>query len=381
MPKNLLHSSDWMLVNQVDDKVVEIDVTGIIGGSFYYEDDNKDSKNTREKMRAELKAIAEIKATKIIVNIDSPGGSVSHGLSIHDLLAQNPAEKEVRIIGMTASIATVIAQAGNTRKMSDNALFLIHHAITYARGNITDLQMAIDDVKAVDAKIINIYTKKGAEEAKVSELMDANNGNGRWIDAIEAKEYGLIDEVTEPTKAAAMFDRELFNKLKYPEIPMTKKAEDAKGFFARMKEGFINAFKVDEKTEIPAEVTDKLTEFETMLNDLETENNDISAQVETLTAQVTEKDQAIATKDTEIQALKDAAAAKVTEFENLQTEFNKLQAASTKPGGPTGKEGVGEGMTKVGDPELDQIVNGMKAMATEVRPDPYEAQYKEKEEE
>ncbi len=218
------HSS-WLRITDQADESVEIDITGIIGGSFWFDESN-DSANTREKMRAELKALAELKAKKIIINIDSPGGDVSHGLSIHDLLAQHPAEKEVRIIGMTASIATVIAMAGNVRKMSDNALFLVHLASLMGFGNKNDLKMALSDLEAVDNRIKNIYLKRGVPEAKIDELINANNGNGKWIDAVEAKEFGFIDEVTEPLRAAASVDRNLFNKLKYPELPINYNMKD-----------------------------------------------------------------------------------------------------------------------------------------------------------
>ena len=172
MKRILLSASDWMTVHEIQDaakqkKTVEITITGIIGGSFW-DDSPPDAVNTREKMRAELKAIAELKADLIIVNIDSPGGSVAHGLSIHDLLATNAAEKEVRIIGMTASIATVIAQAGATRKMSENALFLVHHASMGLMGgfNSSELESVVNDLKAVDARIQAVYVKRSGKSAE-----------------------------------------------------------------------------------------------------------------------------------------------------------------------------------------------------------------------
>ena len=256
MPEVILHQSDWLTITDKAEKTVEIDITGVIGGSFW--DEENPSVNTKEKMRTELKALAELKAEKIIINIDSPGGNVWHGMSIHDLLAQHKAQKETRIIGMAASIATVIAQSGNIRKISDNALFLIHRAMTIGMGNAKEIQVAIDDLNAIDTKIINIYTKRGANSEKVNELMDVNNGNGKWLDGKEAKDAGLIDEIFEPTKAAAQIDRNLFNKLKYPEIPieMTKKSEETKSLFQTIKNAIIAVFIVEDKgAKIPEEVS------------------------------------------------------------------------------------------------------------------------------
>ena len=84
----ILSQSEWMTIISKANKVVEIDIEGIIGGSFW-EEENEDSVNTKEKMRAELKAISAAKADTIIVNINSFGGSVTHGISIHDMLAQH----------------------------------------------------------------------------------------------------------------------------------------------------------------------------------------------------------------------------------------------------------------------------------------------------
>lgn len=357
MPKNL-HTSDWMVINQADEKIVEIDVTGIIGGSFWFDEAGKEV-NTKEKMRAELKAIAELNATKIIVNIDSPGGSVFHGLSIHDLLAQHPAEKEVRIIGVAASIATVIAQAGNTRKMSDNALFLVHHSMSGVMGNVKEQEALIDDLKKYDEKIISIYKKRGADPEKVDALMEENNGNGKWIFAEEAKEAGFIDEVFEPTKAAAVIDENIINKLNYPAMPKTEKAKDTRSFFDKMKEAFAMAFKKEEGADpvVPQEVTDKISEFDTKLSELENENENLSTEAEALKADATAKDATIATLNRQIEEKETAHAAALAEKE---TEINKLKAESTKPKAKAGLEGADEGIV------LDAYKESLKADAAKI---------------
>ena len=116
MPTWNLH----IVENSATDTAV-IDIEGRIGGGFW--DSDQDSKNTKEKMKKELKKIADIKAKNIVVNINSLGGDVNHGLAIHDLLAQSKAKVTTNVNGMTASVATIIAQAGNVRKISDNAFF------------------------------------------------------------------------------------------------------------------------------------------------------------------------------------------------------------------------------------------------------------------
>lgn len=201
------------------EKVVEIDVEGVIGGSFW-EDDDPESKNTKEKMKAELKKISNLKADTIIVNINSYGGDVNHGLSIHDLLAEHKAKIITKINGMTASAATIIAMAGDERKISDNSLFLVHRAMSWAIGNINDVNMLADDLKKVDDRIINIYTKvTGNDKNKIIEVMDRNNGYGEWITPDEAREIGFVTDIFEPRKMAAFFSNEILNQFHLPPVP------------------------------------------------------------------------------------------------------------------------------------------------------------------
>jgi chromosome segregation ATPase len=228
-------------------------------------------------------------------------------------------------------------------------------------GNIKDIEAGVEELKTVDSKIRNIYIKRGIKESDVDELMDANNGNGKFIDANEAKQRGFIDEVTEPTKAAAVYDRELFNKLKYPEIPMTKKVDETKSLFAQMKEAFTAIFKVaDKDAQIPEEVNTKMTEFENKLSELETENSDLENKV-------TEAENKVSEKDTEIQALKDAAALKQTEVDNLTSQVNQLQANATKIPGKIGKEG--DDLLTGKEDELADVIAEMKRETFEIRND------------
>jgi ATP-dependent Clp endopeptidase proteolytic subunit ClpP len=198
--------------NQSED-VAEIDIDGEIG----WVNENGEW-NTAANIKDKLKEIDEIDASKIVVNINSLGGFVDDGLAIHDVLAQHEAEIETRVIGMTASAATIIAQAGDKRFMSDNSLYLIHKAWGLVIGNANDMLAQAEDLEAIDSRILNIYAKRSSKtESELQELMNENEGAGKWIDADEALEFGLIDEAFEPMKAAAAVDRGAFNKMGLPE--------------------------------------------------------------------------------------------------------------------------------------------------------------------
>jgi len=214
--------------NQNEEEAV-IDIDGEIGWVSY--DGEEWTWNTKQAIKKKLKEISKLNAKKIIVNISSLGGFVDEGLAIHDILAQHPAEIETRVIGMTASAATIVAQAGDIRKISDNALYLIHKSWGMAIGNENLFNQAIEDLKKMDERILSIYAKRsGKDEKTFKKLMNEYDGSGKWIDAEEAEEFGLIDEIFEPMKAvAAVGTKELIEiGLPIPESYKDKKDQTIK---------------------------------------------------------------------------------------------------------------------------------------------------------
>ncbi len=206
--------------SNVADKTVEIDIEGYIGWDPW--DSPEDQIHTKEKMKAELKKIAQLKADTIIVNINSYGGDGNHGISIHDLLAENPAHIITKVNGMTASAASIIAMAGDDRKMSDNALFLIHNAASSVWGDKNNAKTLAADLQKFDDLQANIFAKvTGKEKQEMLDLMNEGKGRGKWFTADEAKALGLITEIFEPRKAAAYFSNDLLEKQGLPPIPDT----------------------------------------------------------------------------------------------------------------------------------------------------------------
>lgn len=209
----------WLSIkSSADGKTTTIDIDGTIGMDFWTGEGI-----TKQNISAQLKEIGAIKGDKIIVNINSYGGDVNDGLSIHDLLVANPAEKEVRINGMTASAATVIAMCGSKIKMSENALFLVHRCWNMTIGNKNHLQAAIEAQTKVDNLMANIYSKKtGKPLDEIIAQLDVNNGDGEWLTAQEAKDKGFIHEIFAPVSMAASVDLSGIKKLGLPEIPKDK---------------------------------------------------------------------------------------------------------------------------------------------------------------
>jgi len=183
----------YNIQNVSDDKVI-IDIDGVIG---VWWDGSDESKNTKQQIRNFLNEINS-NVNTILVRIASLGGSVDHGLMIYDALKQHDASIEVEVYGMTASAATVISQAADPGKlkMSKNAMFLIHEAWLMAVANKTEMKNTIETLETIDGILADIYVERsGKELSEITELMASDNGNGKWLNADTAKEYGLIDEI------------------------------------------------------------------------------------------------------------------------------------------------------------------------------------------
>lgn len=181
-----------------DDNTAVIDIDGEIGISIDFEEWKIKTENTNTGFKKKLKEIGDVK--EIVVNINSLGGDVNEGISIHDLLKETKAKIITNIKGFTASAATIIAMAGDKINMSDNALFLIHKSWTWGAGNANEMKAVVGLLEAVDSNIVNIYQKRtGLDKEKIEALMNENNGNGIWLNAEKAKEYGYIDNIVEPS--------------------------------------------------------------------------------------------------------------------------------------------------------------------------------------
>ena len=111
---------------------------------------------------------------------------------IYNMLTQYKGNVTVKIDGIAASAASVIAMAGNTLLMSPVSMMMIHNPATVAFGDHAEMQKAIDMLAEVKESIINAYViKTGLTRAKLSHLMNAET----WMDANKAVELGFADDI------------------------------------------------------------------------------------------------------------------------------------------------------------------------------------------
>ena len=132
----------------------------------------------------------------ITVWINSPGGDCVAAAQIYNMLMDYKGNVTIKIDGIAASAASVIAMAGTKVIVSPVSMMMIHNPMTAAFGNATEMEKAIAMLDEVKESIINAYEiKTGMSRAKLSHLMDAET----WMNANMAVELGFADEIMQRT--------------------------------------------------------------------------------------------------------------------------------------------------------------------------------------
>lgn len=158
-------------------------LNGTIAEESWFDDDV-----TPELFKEELNA----GTGNITVWINSPGGDCVAAAQIYNMLMDYKGDVTVKIDGIAASAASVIAMAGTKVLMSPVSMMMIHNPATIAFGDKTEMNKAIEMLDAVKDSIMNAYEiKTGMSRAKISHLMDAET----WMDAHKAMELGFADEI------------------------------------------------------------------------------------------------------------------------------------------------------------------------------------------
>lgn len=155
-----------------------------------------------------IRQLAELTASTIDVRINSPGGSVFDGIAIFNAIRQHKAHIVTHVDALAASIASVIALAGDEVKIAKNAYLMIHEPWTLTAGNSTQLRKDADTLDKFGDTILATYvTKSGADPKEVRQLMQDES----WLNADEALELGFVDEVVDTSEVKASFDLSVFN--------------------------------------------------------------------------------------------------------------------------------------------------------------------------
>lgn len=223
-----------MFVNMEE---AHIYIYGIIDG---FQDEDASSYGLVNLKDVKRQMDAQKDAKEIIVHIHSPGGLVSEGFAIHDFLRSQGKPITTLIEGECYSIATVIALAGDTRKMTSNSDFMIHNPWGGAFGDGDEIGKYAEDLKKCEDKIADFYAKKtNLNKDALLEMMKQET----FMSAEDALKNGFITEIAVVMKAVARFN-ENSNKSKtkneMSKENLTKK--EAEGLFAKFEEKMKSLF-------------------------------------------------------------------------------------------------------------------------------------------
>ncbi len=206
----------WNWINNENDRTLFLD--GYIAENSWFEDDI-----TPKQFKTELYS----SEGNVTVMLNSPGGDVFAASQIYTMLKEYPGNITVKIEGIAASAASVIAMAADEVYMSPVAMMMIHNPATVIFGEVSDLQSGIAMLSEVKESIINAYEEKTRlSRAKISHMMDAES----WFNAWKAVELGFADKMlytnedsnTESPGAAFIFDKITVTNALVKKLPQEK---------------------------------------------------------------------------------------------------------------------------------------------------------------
>lgn len=260
--------------------VGEVEIFGYIGEDFW-----SGEGNTTASIHQKLNELETLAVDSYKVTINSTGGDVNHALAIYNLLRKKCKPVETEMIGMCASSATIIAMAGDTRKISENAIFLVHKCMSAVYGNENELQQELKTQQLINDTIVSIYESvvTKTDKTAILSLMNENNGNGKWISAQEAFDYGFATEIVSENKrsneARKFFCVADIKEARLPELPKNI-ADVFPNYSAKQDNG--------NDTNIVAVIKDLFTDFKNSF--MKSKENNVERKFENIALTATESD-------------------------------------------------------------------------------------------
>jgi ATP-dependent Clp endopeptidase proteolytic subunit ClpP len=266
--------------------------------------------------------LAEVKKYKgqhIDLRINSVGGSVIEGAAIYNSLRRHKGGLTVHVDGLAASMASVIAMAGEEVVIADNAMMMIHNPWSMTMGDADDLRKEADVLDKLKNTLVNAYARRtGMEASTIAAMMDEET----WLDATQSVAMGFADEIEDGTQAAAC----LSPRVRFDNFSNSMARKSSK---IQAEEAAPVAPPVDivaepmnvETAAVALEEADPVTKPVSQEEQIET----LETEVARLAAEALEKDEEIATLKAELARLTAESAGK-------DDEIAALSAASKSAG-------------------------------------------------
>ena len=232
---------NWKTVTNKEGETLEervLEIGGVIAEESWFDSDVEPKAFKEELMKGK---------GPVTVWINSPGGDCIAASCIYSALTDYPGEITVKISGLVASAASVVAMAGDKVEMAPTSMMMIHNPATTVYGDHSEMKKAIKVLEEVKESIINAYERKtNLPRDDISKLME----NETWMNAKKAVELGFADKIIGDEAPEA-------------------KVDDAFSFSARagerrLMERIVARVKEEEKTDVSEEGT-RITELEKRL--------------------------------------------------------------------------------------------------------------------
>jgi len=213
-----LRKSGFEIRAAKDKKKAEVILYASIGESWW--GDSVSAKQFSDT----LKTVGEV--DELDIRINSPGGDVFDGMTIYNRLKQHKAKKTVYIDGMAASIASIIALAGDDIVIGEGAAYMIHLPWTFAMGNRNDLDNTVNLLIDIEEQMVGLYQRKTKiPRTEIKTMLEKET----WLFGSEAVEKGFVDRTMEESipVAASILDKASWMKNKPKNILTDAKAAKA----------------------------------------------------------------------------------------------------------------------------------------------------------
>lgn len=183
LPQNVL--SRWnpsVVAAKTDNNVIEVyDQIG---------DDGWGGGFKMSRLSAALRSIGE--ENDVVVSINSPGGSFFEGVSIYNTLREHKGKVTIRVVGLAASAASIIAMAGDEIEIAESAFMMIHNSWVLAMGNKNDMLSVAETLAMFDESMVKVYAAStGISKKEIVEMMDEET----WLSGSDAVEKGFADSL------------------------------------------------------------------------------------------------------------------------------------------------------------------------------------------
>ena len=187
-----MRNKSWFRMEKKSEELAEIEI--------FDEIDNFWGIGPKE-FKAKLDEVKGAKNIKLLLN--SPGGSVFDGLAIYHMLSDVRDKLDIEVVGLAASIASIIALAGRKLTMANGAYYMIHNPMTIMMGGSEDLRKTADLLDKMKGDFVSVYKKKSKKDEKeISDMMDSET----WLTSDEAIAAGFADDSKDYGEMAAKLD-------------------------------------------------------------------------------------------------------------------------------------------------------------------------------